>query len=90
MVPALGNIAPRECVSIYNLFCEGNMEQARNLQLRMVRPNMAVTAKWGVPGLKAAMDEVGYFGGLPRSPLQPLPEADRAKLRAILQQAELM
>jgi len=89
VVPALGNIAPRECVSIYDLYCQGKTEAARNLQLRMIRPNAAVTAKWGVPGLKAALDELGYYGGPPRSPLMPLPEAERVKLRAILAEAEL-
>lgn len=90
VVPALGNIAPRECMTIYNLFFEGKLEEARNLQLRMIRPNAAVTAKWGVPGLKAAMDELGYYGGMPRAPLQPLGESDREKLRAILREAELL
>lgn len=90
VVPALGNIAPRECVAIYDLFHEGKLEQARNLQLRMIRPNAAVTAKWGVPGLKAALDELGYYGGMPRSPLQPLNESDRGKLREILREAELL
>ncbi len=90
VVPALGNIAPRECVAIYDWFNEGKMEQARNLQLRMIRPNGAVTAKWGVPGVKAALDELGYYGGMPRSPLQPLGESDRNKLRDILREAELL
>jgi 4-hydroxy-2-oxoglutarate aldolase len=90
VVPALGNIAPRECVAIYNLFQDGRMEEARNLQLRMIRPNAAVTAKWGIPGLKAAMDELGYYGGQPRAPFQPLGESDRNKLREILREAELL
>ncbi len=90
VVPALGNIAPRECVAMYDLFREGKMDEARNLQLRMVRPNVAVTSRWGVPGLKAAMDEVGYYGGLPRSPLLPLGESDRNKLRDVLREAELL
>ncbi len=90
VVPALGNIAPRECVAIYDLFHAGKLDEARTLQLKMVRPNAAVTAKWGVPGLKAAMEELGYYGGLPRSPLQPLPESEREKLRAILREADLM
>lgn len=90
VVPALGNIAPRECVAIFDLFHEGKFDDARNIQLRMIRPNAAVTAKWGIPGLKAAMDELGYFGGAPRSPLQPLPESEREKIRAILREAELL
>lgn len=90
VVPALGNIAPRECVAIYDLFNEGKFDEARKIQLRMIRPNSAVTAKWGVAGLKAAMDELGYYGGMPRSPLQPVSETDREKIRMILREAELL
>jgi len=99
VVPALGNIAPRECVAIYNAFHTAQTEQARymqqlsearNLQLRMIRPNAAITAKWGVPGLKAALDEVGYYGGSPRAPLMPLNDSERTKLREILREAELV
>jgi 4-hydroxy-2-oxoglutarate aldolase len=90
VVPALGNIAPRECVAIYDAFHAGELDKARNLQLRMIRPNSAVTAKWGVPGLKAAMDELGYYGGPPRAPLMPLGENERVKLREILREAELL
>jgi 4-hydroxy-2-oxoglutarate aldolase len=89
-VAALANIAPRECVAIYDFFQEGKMEQARNLQLRLIRPNAAVTSKWGVPGMKAAMDEMGFYGGAPRSPLQPLGENERNALREILREAELI
>jgi len=90
VVPALGNIAPRECVAIYDAFCAGDFHAARNLQLRMIRPNAAVTSKWGVPGLKAALDELGYYGGPPRAPLLPLGETERVKLREILREAELL
>lgn len=90
VVPALGNIAPRECVEIFDLFHKGELDKARELQLRMIRPNAAVTSKWGVAGLKAAMDELGYFGGAPRAPLQPLGESERGKLRDILREAGLL
>lgn len=90
VVPALGNIAPRECVAIYDAFCAGDFHAARNLQLRMIRPNAAVTSKWGVPGLKAALDELGYYGGSPRAPLLSLGETERVKLREILREAELL
>jgi 4-hydroxy-2-oxoglutarate aldolase len=90
VVPALGNIAPRECVAIYDYFQAGQFDQARNLQLRLIRANAAVTSRWGVPGLKAALEELGYYGGLPRPPLLPLNDADRIKLRDVLTEAELL
>jgi 4-hydroxy-2-oxoglutarate aldolase len=37
-----------------------------------------VTVKYGVPGLKYAMDLAGYYGGPPRLPLiVPTPEAKK-------------
>lgn len=90
VIPALGNIAPRECVAIYDAFRAGAMDTARTIQLRVIRPNNAVTVKWGVPGLKAALDTLGYYGGNPRAPLLPLGESERAQLREILREAELL
>jgi len=83
-IMALGNIAPEQCHRIYQYTQEGRHEEARQLQLRMIPPNIAVTARFGVPGLKLALDWLGYYGGPVRSPLGPLDEAQQATLRAIL------
>ena len=40
-----------------------------------------VTAKFGVPGLKVAMEWFGFYGGPVRSPLQPASDAQKAQLR---------
>lgn len=40
--------------------------------------------EYGVPGLKAAMDILGYYGGPPRKPLQPIKEADHGRIRECL------
>ena len=89
-VLALANIAPQQCCEIVSLFKHGKHEDARELQLRMIVPNSAVTARFGVPGLKAAMDMVGYYGGPPRSPLLPLPDAQKETLRTILVEAGII
>ncbi len=83
-VAALANIAPEQCYRIYRHAQEGRHEEARQLQLRMIPPNTAVTARFGIPGLKQALDWLGYYGGPVRSPLDPLDEAQQATLRAIL------
>lgn len=83
-IMALGNIAPEQCHRIYQYTQEARHEEARQLQLRMIPPNIAVTARFGVPGLKLALDWLGYYGGPVRSPLGPLDEAQQATLRAIL------
>ena len=89
-VLALANIAPQECCDILSLFSHGKHEDARELQLRMIAPNTAVTARFGVPGLKAALDMLGYYGGNPRSPMLPLSDGQKETLRNILVEAGIL
>ncbi len=89
-VLALANIAPRQCCDILEFTKQGKHEDARQMQLRMVTANTAVTARWGVPALKAAMEMIGMVGGKPRSPMLPLPDADRTTLKGILQKAGIV
>ncbi|HZL82339.1 MAG TPA: dihydrodipicolinate synthase family protein, partial [Candidatus Deferrimicrobium sp.] len=64
----------------------GKMEEARNLQMVLMDSNNAVTARWGIAGLKAAMEMIGLYGGPPRLPLVSLGDTDREVLRKILTQ----
>ena len=89
-VLALANVAPQICVRIYQLVQEGNFEEAKNLQLKMIPVNQAVTATYGVPGLKAAMDMLGYFGGDPRPPLLSSSEKEKSEIREILIKADML
>jgi 4-hydroxy-2-oxoglutarate aldolase len=89
-VLALANVAPNECCRIFNDFRSGRHAEARELQLKLLAANKAVTAQFGVAGLKAALDMVGYFGGDPRPPLLPLGEEQTNKLREILKRANLI
>ncbi len=89
-VLALANVAPELCVRIYEYVKQGDYEAAKQLQLKMIPVNQAVTATYGVPGLKTAMDMLGYFGGAPRPPLLPSSEKDKSEIREILIKAELL
>jgi 4-hydroxy-2-oxoglutarate aldolase len=89
-VLALANVAPEACIGIHRRFAEGDVEGAGALQLRMIPPNVAVTRRWGVPGLKAAMEMLGLRGGPVRPPLLPLDEAQRGALRSILIEARIL
>ena len=87
-VPALGNVAPRETVEMLTAYQRGDHNRARELQLKMIPLNAAVTSRWSVAGLKAALDELeGFYGGQPRLPLRPLGEEDRRALRQIMREA---
>jgi 4-hydroxy-2-oxoglutarate aldolase len=87
---ALANVAPKESIQIQTLLNQGKLDQARDLQLKMLPVNTAVTTTFGIAGLKAAMDMLGYTGGEPRPPLQPLEETAQAALKQILETAGLL
>ena len=89
-VLALANVAPEACVRILDLAGKGDFAEAARNQKRMLPVNTAVTATYGVPGLKAALDMLGYFGGDPRSPLLPASEKEKAEIREILVRAGLL
>lgn len=85
---ALANIMPEECVKLYHLSKEGDSKKASKIQMALLEPNAAVTSKWGIPGLKAAMDLIGNIGGKPRKPFLPLGEKERGELKEILEKAK--
>jgi 4-hydroxy-2-oxoglutarate aldolase len=89
-VVALANIAATPLHALMTKFRQGDLAGARALHLPLIEANTAVTARFGVAGLKAAMDMLGYYGGAPRMPLLPLGDEDRATLRGILQKAKLL
>jgi 4-hydroxy-2-oxoglutarate aldolase len=89
-IAALANVAPGACLHLMRLYKEGALDEARTLQGRLVAPNTAVTAGYGVPGLKAALQFVAHYGGEPRRPLAPLGQGERVRLRAILAEADLL
>jgi len=83
-VSALANIAATELAEIVRLFHAGDLAAARALQQRMIAINAAVTRQYGVAGLKAAQEMLGWYGGPPRAPLLPASDEERAAVRARL------
>jgi 4-hydroxy-2-oxoglutarate aldolase len=81
---ALANIAPEKAIEIYRLFKGDQLDAAAELQRRMLPVNAAVTATMGIPGLKAALDMLGYYGGPVRPPMLDLSESQRETLRVVL------
>ena len=77
-VLAYANAAPYSVIAIYEAHRTRETEAAMDWQNRIARAAQLVTAKYGIPGLKYAMDLNGYYGGIPRLPLVPIgPEAKK-------------
>ena len=78
---SLANILPEACCELYSLFRQGLYNKARDLHFRLTRLNGAVSGKYGVAGVKAAMDIMGFCGGEPRHPLQPVGEDGKEAIK---------
>jgi 4-hydroxy-2-oxoglutarate aldolase len=80
-VLSLANVLPDVCCELYDQAIKGRLEEGRALQLKLLALNRAVSGKFGVAGVKAAMDIAGYYGGEPRLPLLPLSAEEKKALR---------
>jgi 4-hydroxy-2-oxoglutarate aldolase len=69
---ALASLAPTECVLMTTLVGDRRLDQATELQRRLMPLARSVGSTYGVPGLKAALELIGYAGGSPRPPLRPV------------------
>jgi len=88
-VLAVGCIAAETCLEIMRRARDGDIARAAELQLRLLPVARAVTTQFGISGLKAALDLIGFYGGPPRAPLPAPDEKMRAEIRAILQASGL-
>jgi 4-hydroxy-2-oxoglutarate aldolase len=75
-VLAFANAAPYVAVAVWEAHRAREFEAAMDWQNRMSRAAVLVTTTHGIPGLKYAMDLMGFYGGPPRLPLVvPAPTA---------------
>lgn len=86
----MASAAPAQCVKLYNLFLERQMNEAAELQLDLIHLNKAIIDTFGIPGLKYALDLLGFYGGPPRLPLLPLDEKGKREMEAILSKIGLL
>ncbi|HWK89243.1 MAG TPA: dihydrodipicolinate synthase family protein, partial [Longimicrobium sp.] len=87
---AVSLLVPRECVALHRAFTEERMGDAGRMQERIAPLHREVVQGLGIPGMKAALDSLGLYGGLPRPPIQPLRSRDAGKLADALAAAGIL
>jgi len=83
-VLALACCAPTAVVALHRAFGRGDHEEALRLQRLIGGLAEAVSRRYGVAGLKAAMDLAGLRGGAVRAPLLPVDEPGRGELETLV------
>ena len=71
-VLAYANAAPYSTIAIWEAHRQREFDAAMDWQGRIAKAAVLVTVKYGIPGLKYAMDLNGYYGGPVRLPLTPV------------------
>jgi len=85
---AVGCVAPGLCIEIFRAIGSGDDECALELQSSLTPLATAVTTKYGIGGLKAALEMRGYIGGTVRAPLRAAGDEARADIRECLALAD--
>jgi 4-hydroxy-2-oxoglutarate aldolase len=81
---ALASALPEKCVTLFEAARRGETSAARELQAQIAPASKLIVSQSGIAGLKYAMDLVGYRGGVPRLPLQPLQEQQKKAVQEVL------
>ena len=79
-VLAFANASPYACITIWEAHRTRETEAGWDWQARIAKAAKLVTVKYGIPGLKYAMDLNGYYGGPPRLPLVPVGQEARVEI----------
>lgn len=87
-VLALANVAPEAAREVYERYRDGDGDGARALSADLVELNRAVTTRYGIPGLKAAMRARGAPAGSARQPHQPVDDAAKEVLESLVSVAD--
>jgi 4-hydroxy-2-oxoglutarate aldolase len=85
---AVGCIAPEVCLEIFRAVMSGENERASLLQTKLTPLAEAVTIRFGIGGLKAALEMKRYVGGPVRAPLIPPDDSAREEIRRCLEVAD--
>ncbi|HYK21033.1 MAG TPA: dihydrodipicolinate synthase family protein [Pyrinomonadaceae bacterium] len=85
---AVGCVVPEICVEIFRAFNAGENEYASMLQTNLTPLATAVTTRFGIGGLKAALDLAGYHGGSVRAPLRAPDESARKEIATLLEEVQ--
>jgi 4-hydroxy-2-oxoglutarate aldolase len=85
---AVGCAATALCLGIFRAFQSGETDRAAMLQGQLTPLAAAVTTRFGIGGLKAALDMTSLVGGAVRAPLRAPDDVAREEIRTLLEAAE--
>ncbi|CEP10295.1 hypothetical protein [Parasitella parasitica] len=88
LIPGAGNVFPSLCVHVQTLYEENRLQEAIELQRKLVEADDALCRWHGVPGIKSFIQKrLGYGEGICRSPLQKVDRVNADAIEAAVEAA---
>ena len=81
---AMAAFAPQSCAEVHMAWKEQDAVLQKEKQDRLIEPASRIIGSMGIPGVKYACDQNGYYGGVPRSPLLPLTQDEQQTVSLLL------
>ena len=81
---SLANYCPTLAVELYHCLLENELPACTDLDRKLIGANKSISGRFGVPGVKAAMNLMGFRAGIPRRPLLELQSADIEMVKSTL------
>ena len=78
VICGIGNVAPKACVKVIDLFAAGKLAEAKKLQAVVARGDWAAISG-GIVGTKSALDTYFGYGGIARRPLPRVTKSEAAE-----------
>ena len=86
----MANYSPDLALALFKCGKARDEAKGRPLQERAVRINNAISGRYGVPGVKSAMNLAGFRAGVPRRPLLPLIDSELNEQKDFLTKERLI
>lgn len=86
IITGVGNVIPKACVKVYELYKAGKIEEAQKAQAIVARGDWAVISG-GVVGTKSALESWFGYGGVGRRPLPQPEKGEVATYKEMLREA---
>ncbi len=86
---AVANFAPQTCQQIFQSVGNAQLLPARRAQEKLLLISERIASRYGIGGIKSAMDILGYQGGYVRSPLIMPDKQAKETIYQVLKESEL-
>ena len=80
----MANVVPELCVELFRAGRDGALDEMKDMQARLNFLTRSIQGRFGIAGMKAAVELLGGTGGLPRAPLKPVTDEERSTIRTAL------